>query len=261
MGTSPKPAQDSITISLTPSWQVEMASLDLYIYDDSGIRPLLYHKAETGMCKNLKAPNPGVDFIAVAIANSPGRMDAGALGSFDAMESLVMNYASELAGRPLLSGMAQGRGDVVITLSPLLCAVQLQSVDNLLEGRPLLKSPRIFFRYANASAQVLRQDGFRASLTVESPVGLRSPELFFAYLPQDIGYYRSEPGITLYCYPNDSPFPTIGTPRTELVLEAESDSLTVGFSTVLPALPRGGFTPVRVVADDNSLIYCKETEK
>ena len=157
--------------------------------------------------------------------------------------------------------MAQGRGDVEITLSPLLCAVQVQYVDNLLEGRPLLKSPRIFFRYANASAQVLRQDGFRASQTVESPVGLRSPELFFAYLPQDIGYYRCEPGITLYCYPNDSPFPTIGTPRTELVLEAESDSLTVGFSTVLPALARGGFTPVRVVADDNSLIYCKETEK
>ncbi|MBO4595636.1 MAG: hypothetical protein J5632_03390 [Bacteroidales bacterium] len=178
------------------------------------------------------------------------------------MESLTMSYSSELSEAPLMSGMAQSKGadTVGITLTPLLCAIQITSVDNLLENRPLLKHPRFNFRYANASAQVLRQDGFRPSQTVESPVGMRSPELFLAYLHEDIGYNRCEPGITLCCYPNDSPFPTIGTPRTELILEAQADSLTLGFCTELPALHRGSITPVRVVADDNSLIYCKKSE-
>ena len=257
--TEPQLQADSISITLLPSWQVAMASLDLFIYDDSGIRPLLYHKGVTGACKSLKAPNPGADFIAVAIANTPGRINPEALGSFDAMENLSMSYSSELAEAPLMSGMAQAKGgsSLSIRLTPLLCAVQLESIDNLLEGRPLLRNPRVYFRYANASAQVLRQDGFRPSQTVESPQGLRSPELFCAYLGQDIGYFRREPGISLYCYPNDSPFATIGTPRTELILEAECEGETLGFATGLPALPRGSITHAHVVADDKHLIFCK----
>lgn len=234
--------------------------LDLLIYEDHGIRRLLHHSRSSGT--RLRLPYPGSDFIAVAIANSPGQIDPAALGSFDAAEALTMSYSNELAEAPLMSGTAQssGSGTVFIRLTPLLCAVQLLSVDNCLQDRPLLKNPRVYFDYANASAQVLRQDGFRPSQTIESPAGLRSPELFFAALPEDIGYRRSEPGITLCCYPNDSPYATIGTPRTELVLEAEVEDGTVCFPTELPALPRGSVTGIRVVIDDNSPIYWKKSE-
>ena len=258
--TSQHSVNDSITVIAKPSWKRDIARLDLFIYEDRGIRKLTFHS--TGGLTQ-KVLNPEVDFIAVAIANSPGHIDDASVGSFDAMEALCMSYRNELAEFPLMSGMAQAKpcDTLLLTLTPLLCEVHLASVDNLLEGRPLLRNPRVYFRYANASAQVLRQDGFRASETVESPEGLRSPELFFAYLPEPVGYFRCEPGITLYCYPNDSPFPTIGTPRTELILEAEADSLVLGFCKELPALARASSTPVRVVADDNSLVYCKKAEK
>ena len=149
-----------------------------------------------------------------------------------------------------------GTDTVRIRITPLLCEVRLLSVDNQLEGRPQLKNPRVFFRNANASAQVLRQDGFRPAQMVDSPEGLRSPELFLAYLNEDIGYFRCEPGVSLFCYPNDSPVATLGTPRTELVLEAESDGETLQFITGLPALRRGSSTGVHIIADDKSLYYC-----
>ena len=253
---APPGQADSITITVQPSWPAEIVSLDIFIYEDRGIRRLIYHS------NKLRIPEPGVDFIAVAIANAPGRIDAAALGSFDAMEALTMNYSSELTQAPLMSGMVQskGRDTVRIALTPLLCEVRLLSVDNLLEDRPLLRNPRVYFRGANEVAQVMRQDGFRPSRMVESPEGMRSPELFLAYLNEDIGYFRCEPGISLYCYPNDSPVATLGTPRTELVLEAEAGGETLCFPTELPALLRGSVTPVRVVIDDNSPIYCKKSE-
>lgn len=248
-GASPQPPGETGRSEIGFLSPYPIRSLDLFIYEDRGIRKLYtYIHIDSLIRPSAESPPfetgfvlPSGDYIAVALANCPSPPQIRALQSMDAMENLSVSYASETVAFPFMSGFCQFRAgyDARLHLSSLLCEVKIESVDNLMEGCPLLKNPRVYFRNANASAQVLRQDGFRPTQWMDDPAKMQSPELFIAALPEDIGRYRQEPGLSLHCYPNDSPYDGPGTPRTEIVLEAEKDGETLRFATSLPALMRG----------------------
>lgn len=237
----PLPGNSSRIVMESP---LDINCLDIFIYRDSGIKALLLHRrtdtlAGAGQLE-MDCAVDECDCIAVVLASSPGHPSVASLQSFDAMERLQMSYAREHSDYPFMSGMAQfhSPGSAVIKLTPLLCKVSIKSIDNCIEGQPLLRNPRIYLRNINASAQVLRQDGFRPSETISPPGNLRSPELMFSQLGKEIGYHRQETDLNLYCYPNDSPYGGPGTPRTEIVFEADTQDGPYIHIEELPAIRR-----------------------
>ena len=135
---------------------LDINCLDIFIYRDSGIKELLLHRrtdtlAGAGQLELDCTVGEG-DCIAVVLASSPGHPSVASLQSFDAMERLQMSYAREHADFPFMSGMAQfhSPGRAVIKLTPLLCKVSVKSIDNCIEGQPLLRNPRIYLRNINA---------------------------------------------------------------------------------------------------------------
>lgn len=243
---SVSPGEETLIELLSHS---SIRDMEIFLYEDWGIRKLQTHihidstivQITDGQSIEIPVQLRSGDYLAVALANCPSTPDSRALQSLDAIEALTMNYAAEQCDYPFLSGYCHFKTgeECAVQLGSLLCPVHIVSIDNQLEEAPLIQNPRVYFRNASAIAQVLRQDGFRPTQWVDNPAGLRSPELFIAYLPHDIGYIRLETDITLYCYPNDSPYDGPGTPRTELILEGETDGETLRFVTKLPAIRRG----------------------
>lgn len=244
---TPLQITDSIYTNIYISASYPIKNLDLFVYSDSWTRQLEVHRFDTNFFHNtFNIPTSAGDKRLVIVANSPWRFNEEALRSYDSIELLQMSYADEDPEYPLMSGFdVFSAGDSLkIELSPLICPIEVLSVDNQLEGCTLLKRPKIRLEGVNASAELLRMVGFHPTETVESADELRNPQMMSACLPSDIGLYTQYPGITLYCYPIDVDPDDIAAVHTTLIFEAEAcltDGTTspISRSWPLPTLHRG----------------------
>jgi hypothetical protein len=186
---------------------------------------------------NFKLPSSRGSKIIIAIANSPYEFNLKALQCFDSAELLTMYYRDENPQFPLMSAISFSHEDsIFLKLKALLCPVKVLSISNSTDK--LLSHPRLSLRKINASAEMLRSDGFRPSITIDSPAEISHPQMMFSQLPLDLGSDTCHPMTTLYCYPQDTET-SLGTPRTEIVLSAEVEGSTQHYATPLPKAGRG----------------------
>lgn len=271
-------ASQSDSISITISAPCNVKTLDFFVYRDSLNRPLESHlrlnndkiRKSADLCKgmderadkeggervnaeagqkpgkaagqelskaNFKLPSSRGSKIIIAIANSPYEFNLKALQCFDSAELLTMYYRDENPQFPLMSAISfSDENSISLNLKALLCPVKVLSISNSTDK--LLSHPRLSLRKINASAEMLRSDGFRPSITIDSPAEISHPQMMFSQLPLDLGSDTCHPMTTLYCYPQDTET-SLGTPRTEIVLSAEVEGSTQHYATPLPKAGRG----------------------
>ena len=228
----------------------QVRTLDLFIFKDNPLRSLESHERildfetddDGSMTFDRKLPEGPK--LAVAVANSPWKFNTAALGSYDSIEQLEFELGDDDQDYPIMSGegtFEAGR-KTELSISPLMCRVVLRKVTNNLSNYRRLEDPRVFLSNVNPKAELLRTSGFRPSEIVDS-VGL-SP------LPYDIGMFPQTVNKALYCYPNDSPSETAGTPRTILVLDCEVKGSSCRYTAPLPPLARNSTTFIDLTVDD-----------
>lgn len=206
--------------------------LDVLVYDADGIGSLESWKTCYGIPENLMIKGSRRTKTVVALANSPRSLSRRAIDRYDSIELLSYEFSEDSPEEPLMSGSCSMSPDSPghISLTPLMSRVQLCEISNLMTGWVRLEDPRIYLRNVNPAAEVMRVSGFRPAEVEDTPVRQQ--------LPYDIGAFSQHPGTGVYCYPNDSPDATIGTPRTSLVLECEIKGETCRFPVELESIAR-----------------------
>lgn len=149
---------------------------------------------------------------------------------------LYSKHSSELSSE--FSGSGPEPARCQIELTPLLSRVIISAVTNGLSDYELLENPQVRLHGLTPSAKVLQYEEFRPVETIES--GTLQP------LPCDIGFYTQYPNLSLYCYPNDTPETTLGTPRTSLEFTCKIKGLECSFPISLPPIPRNSITRVEL---------------
>lgn len=225
--------------------------VDLFVYGNDGTRSLESHvKFEAG--ENLYVESgSGSPRTVVAVANCPKAFNLKALAKMDSIEQLEFDLDADNPERPLMSGLAEftpGQ-DVVVTITPLLCRVNLNSVSNGLDGYELLEEPSVRLCDVTPSAKVLQFKDFRPSEVISYGAS--------EALPSDVGYYPSTPEISLWCYPNDTPETTLGAPRTSLEFNCRILGEECSFPISLPPLDRGSSTNVEIMINGPDDWNCK----
>ena len=202
-------------------------TLDIFVYRADGLKDLAaYLHADADSATVIL--NDTLPKMVAVVANARGRFNVQGLNHFDSLGEIRAQLAGDSPEAPLMSGI--GQLGQPVTLTPLLCTIELVSVTNYYEEDILAENPRAWLENVNTDADIFRDQGF----TVREPRS--SPKV---YLPSDIGLYTQHPGTRLYCYPNDLPNPDAGNPATELVLEYEIEGVTLNQRYTLHPIMRG----------------------
>lgn len=257
----------SVTVNINcnlSSSSTGIKHLDIFVYSGNPLLRLVKHiRMDLEECRSSLLPvelelDSG-DYIIAAIADCRYQFDASKLAAYETLESLCLQYADEDPQHPVRSGTAQasvvsGRTEVMLELEPLLCEIQVRSIDwnpGYGNGDIRLEHPRVYLLNANSQAEPMRKRNFRATQMLNcgslSPADVHTllhPEMLYRVLESDVGRYTSYPQASLFCYPNDPEKEDIGCPRTILVLEAEVFGRTLRREIEMPALRRGSLTPV-----------------
>lgn len=206
--------------------------LDLFVYDATGTKPLQKYVQADSLPAALHLPTLPGEKILVGIANSPRSFNLGALGRFDAIQQLQYRFGDDNPEYPILGGFCTTSEESgTIRLRPLLCKIVLSTVNNTMDGYELLEEPHVRLRDLPDGAEILREKDFRPTELIDAGD--------WQALPCDVGYFPQYPGITLWCYPNDTPETILGVPRPALEFECTICGEICSFQVPLPPLSRG----------------------
>lgn len=237
-GTAPAGSETPVsgTFSLCFDAPGGVRSLDLFIYRDTLTRPLECHQRLEGpMPDTITLDSRPGERLLVAVANSPAPFRIEALQRCDGAEQLEMYYRMEDPDFPLMSAVCSfSEGPVKLTLSPLLCRVNIYHIVNF-TGQAL-NNARVQLKGINSHVQMLRSDGFRTIETEDNPSSLSHPEMMLCRIPGEIGEELSTPELTLLCYPFDGEGPNI----TSLLFTATANGELREWTFPVPSLKRGG---------------------
>ena len=191
---------DSLTIHICSA--LPYHHIDIFIFADTLTRLLESH-TRVGSDPFLKLPAGRGDKLIVALADVRGSFGSTLPERYSTMERLTMNYADEDPGAPLQAGQGSGGTGRTVELNilPLLCPVSIRSI-SIAADAPLCGAVAQLER-VNASAEILRMDGFHPGSTIDSPAGLANPLMMLRELPEDIGSNPMPTDIILWCYPNE----------------------------------------------------------
>ena len=216
--------------------------LDLFVYGSEGTRALERHVRLDSLPAELTLRALPGEKILVGIANSPHRFNRKALERYDAMEQLTFKFTDDDPGCPILGGFCTtDNHDGEIHLQPLLCRVVLTKVCNTMDGYDLLEDPHVRLRDLPDAAEILRKEEFRPTELLDADK--------WVLLPCDVGYFPQEPGLVLWCYPNDTPEDVLGVPRPALEFECSIRGQMCSFEVPLPPLPRGCSKSVEITIE------------
>ena len=210
----------------------QIRCLDLLIYDEGDMGSLESWTHFESLPDSISVMGAKRVKTAVAIANSPRSFSRRAIERFDSIELLSYAFDEDSPEAPVMSGTCSLIPDRPgqLRLVPLMSRVQLGEISNTMKGYARLEEPRVYLDNMNASAELLRSVGFRPSEYIEVTEKTK--------LPYDIGIFSQRPGTELYCYPNETPEATVGSPQTFFVLECEIYGNTCRFPVALNALGR-----------------------
>jgi len=221
----------SVNNNLSES-DLQLNSLDILIYDADGVGGLESWKRYDSLPDTIVVRGARRAKTVVAIANSPRSFSRRAIERYDSIELLSYEFDEDSPSSPVMSGTCSLSPDMSgrVVLEPLMSRVQLCGISNMMSYLTRLEDPRVYLENMNSSAEVLRTSGFRPTEMLEDKRK--------KFLPYDVGVFTQHPMTELFCYPNDSGEPTIGTPHTLLVLECEIDGKTCRFPVELEGLGR-----------------------
>ena len=216
--------------------------LDLFVYEATGTKSLQKYVQADSLPAELRIPTLPGEKILVGIANSPHRFNLGALGRFDAMQQLQYRFGDDNPEYPILGGFCTTSEESgTIRLRPLLCKIVLSTVNNTMDGYELLEEPHVRLRDLPDGAEILRDKDFRPTELIDAGA--------WQALPCDVGYFPQHPGITLWCYPNDTPETVLGVPRPALEFECTICGEVCSFQVPLPPLSRGCTKEIELTID------------
>ena len=249
-----------------------ISSLDYFIYSTDGTESLEEHKRLTFEENGIVEENSGQSSkgteqaskqghfevctaslsprTVVAIANCPRAFNLDALDRMDSMELLSYYIADDDPSNPVLSASAtlQPGTDMLLKLTPLMCRVNLEAVSNGMYGYELLEEPRVRLCDASTGARLLQLEDFRPAEVLEAGE--------WTELPCDVGFYTQHPGLSLFCYPNDTPETTLGSPHTSMELNCKIKGVECSFPITLPPLPRNSSTNVEILINGPDEYNC-----
>ena len=219
--------------------------LDVFLFSDSGTRPLEKHRRTVPGDTLQIVSSPG-DKILVLIANSPYAFNLAAVPNLDAIEQIRVGFPDDDPRLPLMSAALsfEAGAESKAELQPLMCRIVIESVSNLMSGYRRLEDPQAFLSGMNPEAELLRYAGFAPSLPQSDT--LKIP------LPCDIGLFTQYPGTELFCYPNDPGESSMSSPSTVLNLEGSIGGAQRLLSFPLPPLRRGCTVRADISFDESS---------
>ena len=224
---------------------------DVLVYDADDIGSLESWKRYDYLPDSLVIRGAKKAKRAVVIVNSPRTFNRIAIDRYDSMELLCCEFDEDSPEAPLMSGTCQLLPEASghISLTPLMSRVQLCEISNTMKGYARLEDPRIYLENMNSAAEVMRGSGFRPSELLDDT--RKKP------LPFDIGIFSQKPMTELFCYPNESPEATVGSPQTILVLECEIYGNTCRFPVTLGEIGRNKTLHVNITVGGPELYESK----
>ena len=228
------PQADSLTVLLSSPLPYRV--VDLFVFEDRLTRRLESH-TRLGNATSARISTVPGDKAVIALANV--RQEFARLPqSYDELEKTGMWYRNEISEAPLMTGTAvcEATDSCRISLIPILCSVRIESIR--FEADAPLKGPVAYLQNVNAYCDLLKQDGFFPSQTLDVPDGLTDPMMMVQALPKDIGSTVQHPGTTLWCYPNESGDGP-GTGPTRLCISGMHEGSRRTFSFPLKPMRRG----------------------
>lgn len=236
---------DSTNVKVSLGSQYAMKCLDLFFFEKTGINALTYHERvypeKTGTTLfELRVPSTSAHVV--AIANACREFNLKAITRYDVLQKFEYDFTDDSSDYPLLSEEADiSEGLAQMALTPLMCTVELVKISNLMEEYELVEDPKIRLGEMNMSANVLQKYEFHPSAVLEKGE--------WEALPCDIGYYPSEPGTKLHCYPNDTPENTLGS-HTLFEMECVIKGEKCTYSFELPPFGRASHIDVSIVVEE-----------
>lgn len=184
-----EPEQYSIDISCSEP----LETLDLYLYNISGIQELLaeYHYRSPECTIEISSSSPAV---IMAVGNLGGELNTEAIRLLSSMEKLIIPFSAERSHFPTVSASTTLERNTLLLLRPLRSEVVLRSICHDFPYYQLMEQPRVRLSNIPAQAELFRWAGFHeADVTQGDWVGL----------PCDVGFFTQYPDIHLFCFPSD----------------------------------------------------------
>ena len=230
------PPADATTEILTRApLSEELSSLHVFVYNDDSLRRLdSYHEFNPGDDKLLRCTSRSGKKIFAAVANlDVSGMDWREISSFEALEKLMADFREEDPDYPVMTGIvkAEAGNPVPLTmeLKRLMSTIRITSVSADFKGREydgaVIEDAKAYLININGRCEVFREGGFTQTEMVnfhsgEDSESLPHPEMVSCPIG-DIGDSPFSPGISFYCYPNDTGDDTVSAPMTRLVIEGK----------------------------------------
>lgn len=225
----------------------EIRHSDIFIFNDNPLKRLdSYQHSEGG--GPVKAASRRGDKIMVAIANAPMPSDGWrSVNSYEGIQEEISLLQNEDPECPVMSGEAMissGSDEMhYVEMERLVSEIRINSIRTDFSGREYDGEPltdvRIYLTNVNASCKYLKKDGFSPEMIVnpgfldmDALSGFKDRSLLYADT-EDIGEETLYPGIKLFCYPNDSPEETPGSPFTRLVIEGKISGHTYWYPVTI----------------------------
>ncbi len=239
--------QDSVDVTVTADFGHRNAKwMDIFIYKaDGSLFPLEKHVRVDATDSGTKLRLCEGKKILTAIVNSPKRFNTAALSKHELVGQIEYGFSEDDISAPIMGAESEfsliSERPVEITPSPILCEVVIESVANTMDDYELLESPRVRLCSMNAKARL-----FTAKSEIPSELIDKGD---WQSLPYDVGFFPQKPGITLYCYPNETAEDEVSFNRTGIELECLIKGKKCSFRMDLPPLKRGTRTTVGIVID------------
>ena len=218
-----------------------LAHCDVFLFEISGLKKLVAHCRTTDTELEIQCPEG--DYSAVAIANFPGEFNDSAIPRFDALEGIRYLYSDDDCDCPVQSAVeiaGTGRSSV-LELEPLLCRIELRSIESEVD----LRRMRIWLENVNAEAELLRWSNFHigrmlncGALVYDDYKDMRHRRMLVRNIDEAPSWrYTFYPKVSLWCYPNDSD-DGLGSAVTVFVLQGFVGDDMMEYRYPLPPLRR-----------------------
>ena len=225
-----------IEIDTRCEWDISVGRIDLFVYGNILREHRVYDCPQDSVWIFAER---GEAVRIVAIANAFGSFNEEALRHYDAWGGLELNLREEDPSRPIMGGTCgfTAGEDCRIKISPLMCAIEIRSIEQAPLWDSVLHNPRAWLENA----------GSRGYLFHDEIQPSKDPAVTqIRQLPYDIGLYTQYPGILMYCYPNETAAGPAN-PALEVVIEYEKDGTTLQYREEVHPVLRGSRIPLDIV--------------
>lgn len=209
---------------------------DIFIFNDDGLKRLDSYQRSSGDGPVKVASRTGRKIMAVIANSSLSPLEWRKINSLEGLMEETAMLENEDPEHPVMSTVIEidPEQEYMYYAEPerLVSEIRINSIRTDFQGREYYGEPltdvKIYLTNVNASCCIMKHEDFRPEsivnpgfLDTEAMGRFHDSRIVCADAVPDIGRSPVNPGIRLYCYPNDSPEETPGSPFTRLVIEGK----------------------------------------